>query len=238
MPKRSIYLQPPDNPYRRIQRDLEFLCNYWDRLLATNQNCDIRLPELLRANHLMRHLSSLPLNHRLRVNVNFTILDDSDRLEPQDIYTEMNNVSPFCTESRNGFCRSPCHANMTRYNNLLRNYIRQMNENYAAIERELIRARISTSLVERDRFMGCQNAFYNQRATTYNWNKFPVGNQTCSTRIPSEIREKYVNSQKNNNRPACASFQHECCFADKNPGCSVNQQPARQKENSPKVINQ
>lgn len=38
-----------------------------------------------------------------------------------------------------------------------------MNENYAAIERELTRARISTPIVERvDRFTGCQNAFYNQ----------------------------------------------------------------------------
>jgi len=89
MPKRSIYLQPPDNPYRRTRRDLEFLCNYWNRLLAANQNYDIRLPELLRANHLMRHLSSLPMNHGLRVNVSFTVLDDSDLLEQQDMYTEM-----------------------------------------------------------------------------------------------------------------------------------------------------
>lgn len=71
-------------------------------------------------------------------------------------------MAPFCIESHNGVRRSPCNANTARYNNLLRNYIRQMNENYAAIERELTRARISTPLVEYDRFPGCQNAFYNQ----------------------------------------------------------------------------
>jgi len=88
MPKRPIYLQPTDNLYRRTRRDLEFLCNYWDRLFIPNQSYDVRLPELLRANHLMRHLSSLslPSNQGLRVNVSFTILDDDNRLEPEETY--------------------------------------------------------------------------------------------------------------------------------------------------------
>lgn len=88
MPKRSIYLQPSDHLYRRTRRDLEFLCNYWDRLLTPNHSYDIRLPELLRANHLMRQLSSLslPTNQGVRVNVSFTILDDGNRLEPEDTY--------------------------------------------------------------------------------------------------------------------------------------------------------
>lgn len=88
MPKRPIYLQPSDNLYRRTRRDIEFLCNYWDRLLAPSQSYDIRLPELLRANHLMRHLSSLslPSNQGLRVNLSFTIFDDGNRLEPEETY--------------------------------------------------------------------------------------------------------------------------------------------------------
>jgi len=69
---------------------------------------------------------------------------------------------PNYTELHNGFHRLPCNTNAARYNDLLRIYIRQINENYAAIERELMRARLSTSLVDRDIFAGCQNAFYNQ----------------------------------------------------------------------------
>ncbi|XP_018357987.1 PREDICTED: uncharacterized protein LOC108757842 isoform X2 [Trachymyrmex cornetzi] len=243
MPKRSIYLQPTDNLYRRTRHDLEFLCNYWDRLLTSNQSYDIRLPELLRANHLMRHLSSLslPSNQGLRVNVSFTILDDGNRLEPEETYQldARGNIRPHSTQSRNGFHRTLCNNNAARHNVLLRNYIRQINENYAVIERELMRARILAPLIERDRFAGCPSAFYNQRAATCNWNKFPTGNRTCSERISPELQERHVNPRERNNRQACALSGHECCIADRMNiyGCSQNQQPARQKENSPEKLN-
>jgi len=68
----------------------------------------------------------------------------------------------YYTESRNGFRQTPYNSNAARYKDLLRNYIRQINDNYAAIERELMRARILAPLIERDRFTRCQNAFYNQ----------------------------------------------------------------------------
>ncbi|XP_077265363.1 uncharacterized protein LOC143899180 isoform X2 [Temnothorax americanus] len=242
MPKRSIYLQPSDHLYRRTRRDLEFLCNYWDRLLTPNQSYDIRLPELLRANHLMRHLSSLslPSNQGLRVNVSFTILDDGNRLEPEETYQLGNalpSTLPNYTESRNGFRRSPCNSNAARYNDLLRNYIRQINENYAAIERELTRARILAPLVERDI---CQNAFYNQRTATCNWNKFPVGNRACSARVSPGLHERHVDPRERNDRhQACALTRHDCWMADRKnkDGCSINQQSARQKENSPEEFN-
>ncbi|XP_036138792.1 uncharacterized protein LOC118644389 [Monomorium pharaonis] len=236
MPKRSIYLQPLDNLYWRTRRDLEFLCNYWDRLIASNQTYDIRLPDLLRANHLMRHLSSLshPSNQGLRFNISFTILDDGNRLEPEEPY-QLNNGSSYYTESRNKFHRSPCTSNTARYNDLLKNYIRHINENYAAIERELMRARISP-LVERDRFARCQNAFYNQRAATCNWNEFSTGNRTYSTRVSSGLQAKHFNPRKRNNRQSCALFEHECRIADGRNGCSINQQSTKQKENSPEVI--
>nr|XP_012221980.1 PREDICTED: uncharacterized protein LOC105671970 [Linepithema humile] len=167
MPKRPIHLQPPDNSCRRIRRDLDFLRDYWNRLLAPNQNCDIYLPELLRANHLMRHLSALPSNHGMRVNMSFTILDNSACLESEDVYNEtypISNALLYYSEPYNsGLCRSPCSADTVRYNNFLRNYTTQLSENYAAIERELIRARLLASLIERDRLARCQNAFYNQR---------------------------------------------------------------------------
>ncbi|XP_018402340.1 PREDICTED: uncharacterized protein LOC108779407 isoform X2 [Cyphomyrmex costatus] len=240
MPKRPSYLQPTDNLYRRTRHDLEFLCNYWDRLLTPNQSYDIRLPELLRANHLMRHLSSLsvPSNQGLRVNVSFTILNDGNRLEPEEIY-QLGNITPHYTQSRNGFRRSLCNSNTVRHNNLLRNYIRQINENYAAIERELMRARILAPLIERNRFAGCQSAFYNQRAATCNWNKFPTGNRTCSERISPELQERYANTRERSNRQACALFGHECCIADRMNiyGCSRNQQLAKQKENLPEKFN-
>lgn len=91
MRKRQIYLPQSDNASRRIQRDLEFLRDYWDRLFIPDQNYDVRLPELLRANHLMKQLSQFsPSNHGLRVNVNFTMYDDIDNcLEPEDTYAEM-----------------------------------------------------------------------------------------------------------------------------------------------------
>ncbi|XP_011697144.1 PREDICTED: uncharacterized protein LOC105455480 isoform X2 [Wasmannia auropunctata] len=239
MPKRSIYLQSSDNLYRRARRDLEFLCNYWDRLLTPNQSYDIRLPELLRANHLMRHISSLslPSNQGLRVNVSFTILDDGNRLEPEETY-RLRNASPYYTESRNRFRRSSYHcSNAVGYNDL-RNYIRQINENYATIERELqLRARILAPLIERNRFAGCQNAFYTQRAATYNWNKFPAGNRaSCSARVSPWLQERRANPRERDNRQTCTLFGHECCLADRMndvDGCSLSRQSARQKENSP-----
>ncbi|EGI66828.1 PREDICTED: uncharacterized protein LOC105144932 [Acromyrmex echinatior] len=240
MPKRSIYLQPTDNLYRRTRHDLEFLCNYWDRLFTPNRSYDVRLPELLRANHLIRHLSSLslPSNQGLRVNVSFTILDDGNRLEPEETH-QLGNITSHYTQSRNGFHRSLCNSNAARHNILLRNYIRQINENYAAIERELIRARILAPLIERDRFVGCRNAFYNQRAATCNWNKFPTGNRTCSEKISPKLQERYVNPQERNNHQTCVLSGHECCIADRMNiyDCSRNQQPARQKENSPENLN-
>ncbi|KYN33701.1 hypothetical protein ALC56_11959 [Trachymyrmex septentrionalis] len=240
MPKRSIYLQPTDNLYRRTRHDLEFLCNYWDRLLTPNQSYDIRLPELLRANHLMRHLSSLslPSNQGLRVNVSFTIFDNDNRLESEET-CQLGNITPHYTQPHNGFHQSLCNSDAARHNVLLRNYIRQINENYAAIERELMRARILTPLIERDRFAGCPNEFYNQCTATCNSNKFPTGNRTCFERISPKLQERHINPRERNIRQTCVSSGHECCIADRMDiyGCSQNHQPARQKENSPKKIN-
>lgn len=61
-----------------------------------------------------------------------------------------------------GFRQSPCAANATRCNNFLGNYTNQLGENYAAIERELIRIRLLASLIERDRLARYQNTLYNQ----------------------------------------------------------------------------
>ncbi|XP_067208519.1 serine-rich adhesin for platelets-like isoform X2 [Linepithema humile] len=229
MPKRPIHLQPPDNSCRRIRRDLDFLRDYWNRLLAPNQNCDIYLPELLRANHLMRHLSALPSNHGMRVNMSFTILDNSACLESEDVYNETYPIEPY----NSGLCRSPCSADTVRYNNFLRNYTTQLSENYAAIERELIRARLLASLIERDRLARCQNAFYNQRAAACNWNKFPVGSQTSSARMFTGLQEGHVSSRERSNRhQAHPSFQYKSCIPDRiNNNCSINQQSTRQKEN-------
>ncbi|XP_018314035.1 uncharacterized protein [Mycetomoellerius zeteki] len=107
------------------------------------------------------------------------------------------------------------------------------------IERELLRARILTPLIERNRFAGYPNAFYNQRAATCNWNKFPTGNRTYSERISPELQERHVNPRERNNRQACALPGHECCVADRMNiyGCSRNQQPARQKVNSSEKLN-